>query len=530
MGRPRDGNSYAKFGRLSLVLLKKQRYWGLLVSGLLSALQGCTTVGPDYREPSLPWLEQLETALYGTVITETPVAEESGIGFDRWWTQFNDPVLNVLVQSARAGNPSLQIAGLRVLESRALVRGSDALSYPQQQTVSGSVVEVRNDSSRNSDGLTQWDATLSIGWELDFWGRFKRAQESADAAFLASIAAQRDAQVLLVAQVVDVYWRLRITESRIAVLQANIDRQYRSLEITQQLFEAGQQSELDLQQARTQYLATKANLPALLQARAQLHNGLALLLGRPPGPIEELGTLQPISADAMKLQPIVGLPAALLQQRPDVRVSIWQVAAQSAQIGLATADYYPSIAVGGQLTWNKYSLPFVDELRGIALGPAVSWSVFDWGRIASGIQVQDARLQQLIEVYRQTVLTAAREVDDAMIAIDYTMQQQGLLAETVEAAERSLDLAEIRYREGYTDFQRVLDAQRSVLNQADRKLQTDAAYLSAVVAFYKALGGGWQPDQLDTLVSKTNREAMLDRTDWSDTFNTPVIDPLRPAP
>ncbi len=512
------------------MLLKCQRYRGWLCALALGALQGCTTVGPDYEEPSLPWLHQLETELYGAVVTTTAGSEGAGAAIDQWWMQFNDPVLNALVQSARADNPGLQIAGLRVLESRALVIGADALNYPQQQTLSGSVVEVRNDSSRNSDGLTRWDATLAVGWELDFWGRFKRAQESADAAFLASIAAQRDAQVLLVAQVVDVYWRLRITESRLDVLQANIDRQRRSLEITQELFDAGQQSELDLQQARTQYLSTKASLPALLQARAQLHNALAVLLGRPPGVIDELHTLTSIHADTVRLQPITGLPAALLQQRPDVRASLWQVAAQSAQIGLAKADYYPSIAVGGQLSWNKYSLPFIDELRGVALGPAVSWSVFDWGRIASTVKVQDVRLQQLVEVYRQTVLTAAREVSDAIIAIGYTTEQRGLLTQTVEAAERSLVLAQIRYREGYTDFQRVLDAQRSVLNQADRKLQTDAAYLSALVAFYKALGGGWQPEQLDALVSASNREAMQKRTDWSAVLRTPLSDPVKPSP
>lgn len=512
------------------MLRRSKRSWGLFGGWLVIALQGCTTVGPEYEEPALPWLQQLETELYGAVMTATPEGEAGGIGLDQWWRQFDDPVLNQLVEIARADNPNLQIAGLRILESRALVTGADALSYPQQQTLAGSVVEVRNDSSRSSDGLTRWDATLSAGWELDFWGRFKRAQESADAAFMASIAAQRDAQVLLVAQVVDTYWRLRIIESRLGVLQVNIDRQYRSLEITQQLFDAGQQSELDLQQARTQYLSTKASLPALLQARAQLCNAIALLLGRPPGAIDELGTPGPIHAESMRLKPIAGLPASLLQQRPDVRASLWQVAAQSAQIGLSKAEYYPTIAVGGQLSWNKYGLPFTDELRGVALGPAVSWSVFDWGRIASGVQVQDARLQQLIEAYRQTVLAAAREVGDAMITIDYTSQQQDMLLDTVEAAERSLVLAQIRYREGYTDFQRVLDAQRSALTQADRKLQTDGAYLSAVVAFYKALGGGWQPDQLEVLVSNANREAMLKRTDWSDVFSAPLDESLQPTP
>jgi len=228
------------------------------------------------------------------------------------------------------------------------------------------------------------------------------------------------------------------------------------------------------------------------------------------------------------------LPAALIQRRPDVRASLWAVAAQSAQIGLAEAEYYPSIAIGGSLGWSGNSLASQDSSGLLGVGPAVSWTVFDWGRIANNIRIQDARLQQALEVYRNTVLNAAREINDASLALDKTEEQRVLLAQTVVASERALEIANTRYREGYADFQRVLDAQRVVFTQADRKLQNDGQHLRALVAIYKALGGGWSPDAMHEMLPSSVLLEMQERSNWGELQSLQVGDeqapPNQPVP
>lgn len=500
----------------------KTRFWSIpVLSALLSA---CTTVGPDYTPPDDTWLDGLETSVYGKSVT---LASDSEADLATWWRQFNDPVLDELIESARRENPGLRLSGLRILEARALAAAAGAALYPQVQTLSADAAYAKRSSGPGESGFSSWDAGLSIGWELDFWGRFQRGIESADAAYFASVASQRDAQVLLASTVADTYWRYRIVQARIHILNKNAEQQARSYEITRQMFEAGQQSELDLQQARTQYLATLSTLPALEGGAAQLINALSALLGKGPGEIEaSLVSDAPLPTDHKVM--LDELPASLIQRRPDVRASLWSVAAQSAQIGLAEAEYYPSIAIGGSLGWSGNSLTAVDSAGLVGAGPAVRWTVFDWGRIANTVRIQDARLQQTLEAYRGTVLNAAREINDASIALDKSAEQRVLLVETVDASERALEIATIRYREGYADFQRVLDAQRVVFTQADRKLQNDGEHLRAIVNIYKALGGGWRPDQISEMLSPAVLEQMQERSDWGELPTLPVIDAVQP--
>ena len=487
-------------------------------------LVGCTTVGPDYVPPDDSWLDALEISVYGESIT---VVTESESEATLWWRQFNDPVLNALIEEAKTENPTLRIAGLRVLEARALAAAAGSALYPQAQTVDASAAYAKRSSGPGESGFSSWDAGFTLGWELDFWGRFQRGIESADAAYFASLANQRDAQVLLAATVADIYWQYRVTEERIVILNKNAELQSRSYDITRQMFEAGQQSELDLQQARTQYLATLAVLPSLEQGAGQLANALSALLGRAPAEMQKRlsgSAAKPVPIPSSHRVELTVLPATLIQRRPDVRASLWSVAAQSAQIGLAEADYYPSIAIGGSIGWSGNSLTSQDSSGLLGVGPAVRWTVFDSGRIANNIRIQDARLQQTIEVYRNTVLNAAREINDASIALDKTEEQRVLLGETVEAAERALEIASTRYREGYADFQRVLDAQRVVFTQADRKLQNDGQHLRAIVAMYKALGGGWSPDAMADMLPTSVLQQMQKRSDWGELQTLPVGD------
>lgn len=503
-------------------LLHQLRCLGLRFT--LALFVGCTTLGPDYSEPTIEWLDAIEQDIYGQTITFSPDSAES---LSQWWRQFNDPVLDQLIAEARAQNPSLRIAGLRVLESRALLAAAGATLYPQVQTLDASAFRIEQDRNVGASGFNQWSGGLTVGWELDFWGRFRRGIESADAAFAASVLNQRDAQVLLTAQVVEFYWRYQVLEERIEILTRNAERQKRSYDITRQMFEAGQQSELDLQQARTQYLSTLSSLPALEQAKAQTQNALSALLARPPGDIpglnayaSELPLAQPLA--------VADVPAHLIQRRPDVRGGLWAVAAQSAQIGLAEAEFYPSIAVAGNLGWAGNSLSN-GSVGTLGVGPVINWTVFDWGRIENSVRVQDARLQQAIEAYRATVVNAAREINDAVIQVERTAEQRLILEETVLASERALSLASTRYREGYADFQRVLDAQRVVFTSADRKLQNDGAHLSALVALYKAIGGGWQADSIDQMLPAETLETMQERSDWGELLRAPFAEPLTPV-
>ena len=308
---------------------------------VLLGLGACAAVGPDFEEPTVSWLEGWQTDLYGQ-LEDRENASETDMQF--WWHLFDDPILNSLIEVAWRENPTLRITGLRILESRALLGIAESALYPQVQTASGGVAYVHNNTKGvENQNLAAYDASLNLAWELDFWGRFQRGIESADAAYFASITAQQDAMVLLSAQVADLYFAYRTSLLRIGLAQRNATIQKRSFEITERLYKGGQSSELDLQQARTQYLGTLSTIPSLQQQSIQTRNALTALLGRAPGDVPELDGIEgdlpsvsPLSIDAV--------PAKLITRRPDVRNAAWLAAAQSAQIGLAEAEFYPSIA------------------------------------------------------------------------------------------------------------------------------------------------------------------------------------------
>ena len=258
-------------------------------------LQACTNLGPDYEEPPVYWLQQWETDLYGQALTTAP-QQAQDIGF--WWQAFNDPILNQLIETARTENPTLRIAGLAILESRALLGIATGSRYPQVQRASGNWTRVdswptEGDDSGDHSQLNSYGAGFDVAWELDFWGRWRRGVESADAAFFASVTNQQNAQVLLAAQVADAYYAYRTTARQIEIARENAGLQKRSLEITTNLLESGQSAALDVQQARTQYLATMSTIPELEIALRQIENALCVLLGRAPGELPEMAAVSP---------------------------------------------------------------------------------------------------------------------------------------------------------------------------------------------------------------------------------------------
>jgi NodT family efflux transporter outer membrane factor (OMF) lipoprotein len=481
-------------------------------------LGGCVRLGPDFQSPGEAW-----TKLWSSPALEQASQRRLDPDLRQWWQVFADPVLDALIAESDAHNSDLKIAGLRVMEARARLGIAQSGRYPQlQQASADSLYFNRNQSGGNNpqdSHFWQHSAGFDVGWELDFWGRFSRAIESSDASYFAAQANYEDALVLLRAQVADTYFSLRTTEARLRVARENAEQQKRNFEITEKLFNSGQSAELDLQQAKTQYLGTLSSIPDLEAQVLRTRNALAVLIGRPPSALPQLlenEGLIPL-VDRAVLQDV---PASLLLRRPDVRAAELNVAAQSALIGVAQTDFYPSLTLLGSIVWTTDTLSGTSNSLDLIGGPSLRWNLFDHGQISNNVRVQDARLQQLIEVYRDKVRQAAREADDAASSLIKSLERERILGEAQVAAKRSLSLASTQYREGYSDFQRVLDAQRALLEQQDNYLLSRSNAVSNLIALYKALGGGWYSAR--PTVDQSTRQQMEQRTDWGNLLNEPA--------
>ncbi|MDB6145817.1 MAG: transporter [Pseudomonas sp.] len=490
-------------------------------------LSGCMRVGPDFQAPGEAWIKH-----WNTPTLEQASQRRLSPDIRQWWQVFADPVLDQLIAQSDAHNSSLKIAGLRVMEARAQLGIAQSGLYPQTQQASADSLYAKHNqfsgSNPQSSHFWQYSAGFDIGWELDFWGRFSRAIESSDASYFAAQANYEDALVLLRAQVADTYFSLRTSEARLRVARENAAQQKRSYEITAKLFNSGQSAELDVQQAKTQYLGTLSSIPSLEDQVHRTRNALAVLIGQPPSALPQLVEnegLIPL-VDRAVLQDV---PASLLLRRPDVRAAELNVAAQSALIGVAESDFYPSLTLLGSIVWSANTLSGTPNNLDLVGGPSLRWNLFDHGQISNNVRVQDARLQQLIEVYRDTVRQAAREADDAASGLTKSLERERILREAEVAAKRSLVLASVQYREGYSDFQRVLDAQRALLEQQDNYLVSRSDAVSNLIALYKALGGGWYSAQ--PTVDQSTRRQMEQRTDWGDLLHEPATSqPTAPTP
>jgi outer membrane protein, multidrug efflux system len=488
----------------------------------VALLSACTTLGPDHQRPQVPWLDSWKGgSLEPLVAARAP----RGAPAQEWWRNFNDPALDALVAEALRANPNVRTAGLRIMEARAQQRIAGSTLYPQVQQATGEVLAVGEHRPGAPDTTAiALSAGLRASWELDFWGRFQRSIEAADAGYWASIAQYDDVQVLMAAQVASLYVSIRTLEARLRIAAENAAIQKRSLDITELLFRRGSDSELDVQQAKAQYLATLASIPPLEAALRQTQNALSTLLARPPGPLPELAAGTDVIPQA-ELDVIVDMPADLLRRRPDIRAAEMQLAAQSALIGVSLADLYPSISLVGSVGLSATSLGSATRALTWGVGPSLVWNVFDHGRLTNTVLLQDARFQQLFEQYQDAVLRAAREVDDAAVGYVKTGEQIVFLADSVKAAQRSLDIATLQYREGLTDFQRVLDSQRALFSQQEFLASTRGGLMQNLVAIYKAMGGGWEPGRSRPVVDDATRDTMQRRSDWKDILTAPL-----PAP
>jgi NodT family efflux transporter outer membrane factor (OMF) lipoprotein len=494
---------------------------------ILVLLAGGCAVGPDLVRPDAPSEE-------AWIDSDVPQIKTEPADLTDWWKVFNDPVLDSLIETAYMQNLPLQIAGLRIMEARAQLGVAVGNKYPQIQQLSGSgsAVEV-SDNAPNAAAADKFYYDYQLGfdaaWELDFWGRFRRGVESAQANYMASIAGYDNALVTLTAEVARAYVLIRTFEERIVIAQANVQIQKRSLEIAEARFEGGLVTELDVQQARALLNDTRASISRLETGLRQAQHGLSILLGIPPGKLKNVLLESGPVPDAPP-EVVMGIPADLLRRRPDIRTAELQTAAQSALIGVAKADLYPQFSLVGSLglqsseqggiTSNNanFSDLFDSESITYFIGPSLQWPILNYGRIKNRVRVQDARFQQLVVNYQNTVLNAYREVEDAMVGFLRSQEQVTYLTDSVKALKRSVDLSLIQYREGVADYQRVLDTQRFLTQEQDLLTSVNGEVALNLIAIYKALGGGWQMREGKGFVNEKTKNVMKERTNWGKTL------------
>ena len=503
---------------------------------LMLVLAGCTTVGPDFVKPEPPVLNQWQEA-DGAVLSKKPGEQI------QWWEVFRDPVLSNLIEIAYQNNYSLKIAGLRVLEARAQLGIAVGTLYPQIQQANGGAnyTSASKNAANTAAGdlqFREYSIGASVSWELDFWGKFRRGIESADAGLLSSIAAYDNALVLLVAQVADTYVVIRTAEAQLKVARENVTIQQRAVQITEARFRGGDVGELDVLQARTQLLGTQATIPPFETALQQARNALSTLLGQPPGRLREILGPQPGLIPAAPQALAAGAPADLLRRRPDVRQAELAAAAQSAAVGVAEADLYPSFGLSGFLGVvaadgtdttrtgkSGFGQLFNADSRTYFGGPYFSWNILNYGRIRNNVRVQDARLQQLLVNYQDTVLNAVKEVEDGMVAFLRSREQEQILAMSEASAQRSLAIANVGYREGISDFQRVLDAQAALLQAQRNSVTARSTTVSSAIGVYRALGGGWEIRSGRGFVDEATRDTMRKRVDWGNLLQPKATQP-----
>ncbi|MBW2688689.1 MAG: efflux transporter outer membrane subunit [Deltaproteobacteria bacterium] len=487
----------------------------LLVALAALPFTGCM-LGPDFQTPEaeLPesWTEPEGVAF------ENQSSEEN----IEWWTQFNDPVLDKLVQTAYQQNLSLRTAGLRILEARARLGLVQGELYPQSQSMSGDLANIATPGPAADRYHNAASVGFDAAWEMDFFGKFRRAIESTDASLQADIANYDDILVSLTAEVARIYINIRTLEVRIQLARDNVKNQKNGLQLVVYQFEAGTVTELDVLQAKTLLSTTQGIIPSLQNSLQQNRNGLSVLLGMPPGDLQGLldGTEK---IPVISSQVAVGIPADLLRRRPDIRKIEMQTAAQSAQVGVALTELYPSFTLFGSLGWNATDAGdnslgdiFGGNSYRYSFGPSFKWNLFNYGRLKNQVRIQDARLEQLITTYQNTVLNAAREVEDSMAGLVYAQKEAEYLRQGVASSARSMELSTLQYTEGLADYQRVLDSTRALTQKQDQYAQLQGRIATSTIALYKAFGGGWQIRLGNEALPQVIKEKMEERTDWGD--------------
>ncbi|QXH64494.1 efflux transporter outer membrane subunit [Pseudomonas azerbaijanorientalis] len=462
-----------------------------LPSLLVLALSACA-VGPDYQTPNTE-------AANITAATDGAAGQKN---FDRsrfegiWWQQFEDPTLNQLVTQSLKGNRDLRVAFARWKAARAI---RDDISNDNLPVVTSRVssdlgkgqIPGQTTDRVNSE---RYDLGLDMAWEIDLFGRIQRNLESANAEQQSLEADLYQLQVSMIAELVDAYGQLRGAQLREKIALANLENQQESRKITINLRDAGVGDQLDVERADARLASVEASVPQLQAEQVRQKNRIATLLGERPDKLTV--DLSPKDLPAIAKALPIGNPGELLQRRPDIRSAERQLASATARIGVAKADLFPQVSLSGFLgfTAGRGSQIGSSAANAWALGPSITWAAFDLGSVRARLRAADADAKGALATYEQQVLLALEESENAFS--DYGKRQQRLISliRQSESSRSAADLAEIRYREGTADFLVLLDAQRERLAAEDTQAQAEVDLYRGIVAIYKALGGGWQPE------------------------------------
>ena len=463
----------------------------LLGSTVSLLLAGCV-VGPNYQAPRASAPVKWTTPL-GAGETDAPLALAD------WWRSFNDADLDRLETAAVESNLTLRAAEQHVREARA---ERDFVAGGRWPSAGTTVAYSNNDYGANNfpplpPGSPITFNLYSVGfdaaWELDLFGGVHRAVEASNAQLGAAQYARRDVLISVLAEVARSYIEARGYQERLKITRRNISAQADIVELTRSRYRSGLSTDLDVEQATALLTATQAQLPALESGYAQSVHELSVLVGAQPGAlIERMSRVQPIPLTPPVIP--VGLPAELLRRRPDVERAERELAAATAEIGVARADLFPKFSLTGgvglvsisESRWLEYAS------RYWAAGPGIEWNLLEGGRLRANVRVQQARAAQAFDSYRQTVLTALEDAEDALVGYAKEQSRRQSLAQSERASAAALHLATELYRSGLTDFLTVLDSERTLYGAQDALVESTRAASLDLVQLYKALGGGWE--------------------------------------
>jgi outer membrane protein TolC len=507
----------------------------LIITLCISYFISCTKVGPDYVKPDKIQLPN-----------NWEKASFKNDNISDWWALFNDETLNKLIEKASEQNLDLKTAGLRILQARAALGISQGFNYPQQQQISGNLAQQYKEKS----DLTNFGVKFDLGWEIDFWGKYARGVESAEATLYSMVASYDNILVSVIAEVARNYINYRTAQERIAYTKRNISIQERVTKMTEVQFNAGNVSELDMQQAKTQLYMTKSKLPALELSMFKARNAISILLGTIPQNIDSILNLEEVKKQINEKETIfsqqsgikdynitslsyiptadlndnITISANLLRRRPDIQVAELQAISQNAQIGAAKAELYPHFSLFGTIGFNlmrtsSNNWTSLGDSIGVTIGPSFRWNILQYGRIKNNVRLQDALLQEKLVNYNKKVLTAVNDVENAIAAYKSAKQQLEIQQKVIDASIRSFNLSMTQYKNGFVTYQRLLTSVQNLTLNEDVYAQLKGSISTNLIALYKSLGGGWQINRNKPYLKEKDIKQMRNRTDWADYFD-----------
>jgi len=453
---------------------------------------GCKPVGINYTppEPNVPdiWANKLVEA------------GQSDGGISKWWQTFNDPMLEGLIEESLQNNLDIRAALSRIDEARylrAVAAGEksiqvDASGFYRQGKASENGLEVVPGAANDRTNLH--NVGLDASWEIDVFGRIKRSVESADASYQATIEDYHDVEVILSAEVASAYVNVRTLQARLYYAQGNVMTQKDTLTLTKDRFKAQIVPEIDVRQAELNLARTESSIPTLELQIEQAIYSLSVLLGREPGYLRErLSSTQPMPQPSDILA--IGIPAEVVRSRPDIRRAERFLAAQTAKVGVATADLYPRFSLSGSFAFEGTQLKHLgyEDSKRWTWGPSINWSLFNGDRLKNNLAAEKSRTEQALIEYQRIVLRSLQEVESSLTAYSKEQSRKEIVSRSVEAAKKSVELVSDLYKSGLTDFQNVLDTEKSLFEQQDAYASSSGLVLQNLIEVYRSAGGGWDP-------------------------------------